>query len=146
MTERTILVEQEESVEVCDECGLGENVDGYGELQAYSPSKYTNPDSRVVHYHERCYDETFGQGEHPVTTYASHAARELAVTNRPMLVADWFDSGLMFGGWTLVCMCIASFLTNTFPAVGIAVGLFGLLGWVAGYSMAREQARSAFYE
>lgn len=56
MTTRTITVptETEETVDVCDDCGLGDETPAKGDLVEFTPRKGANTGASDLHFHEAC--------------------------------------------------------------------------------------------
>jgi len=142
MTERTVTVTQEveETVTVCDECGLGE--DGKpGEIVEYKTQTNTRTDP-TLHFHESCADKRYGGNPE---TVAERINKENVYS--PPILAAFTKHSLLFYSFGLTIMAAAVVLRFT-TDLTLAFPLIFLSGFLSLTMLldSRKKAVSEWYD
>lgn len=138
MTERTVTVqtETEETIEVCDECGLG---DGDGTMVTYRP--VDNGDCDEMHLHLDCLDDMGVDVPEPLT-YGEVARKVNSPSNAStVMVLEPFDVALLLLGAGLLSAAGIVFKMGAVGGAG-AAAFFGVICVAAAILYGTDQAQN----
>lgn len=124
MTTRTVEyteeVQKSEEVNVCNECGLGDDATARGDLKEYVPLHGT---ADPLHYHEQCLADISDVDYEPDTIRGEIDQRTRG--GRIYLAFDGFDLAFLIAGLAIAAMAIL--VAPASAGAGLAIGAFAVL-------------------